>query len=215
MSIRNHSDLRRDSLPSRTGYAQPRHASYGGATASTRLQAGDSVGRPSSVSSSGKDASKSRRGRRKQCTLWVHEESSLKEDVIINKHIFSEGEVEVGDLVEVIAVEVGVSAVEPQEIIPERKGDTSGHRKSVEASGLESSAKKMKRQSANPEGAYHGEEERKRHGLAAPLSRRYLFLVHERSTDHKTKRSNLQVCLYYGLPLLRLPGDDDSLLDRG
>ncbi|KAI9883646.1 MAG: hypothetical protein M1823_004593 [Watsoniomyces obsoletus] len=42
-----------------------------------------------------------------RCTLWVHDTNSTKEDVIINWDLFPKNEIQVGNLAEVVAVDVG------------------------------------------------------------------------------------------------------------
>ncbi len=42
-----------------------------------------------------------------RCTLWVHDQNSTKEDVILNWDLFLKGEIQVGNLAEVVAVDAG------------------------------------------------------------------------------------------------------------
>lgn len=137
-------------------------------------------------------AAKPGRSTSKQCTLWVHEEHSFKEDVIFNKGIFPEGHVQIGDVVEILAIEACLHG-KAREAVRETTAEGSDQRKPGQKNGRDASVRPAKNASREGEGSCREEKHARCRKQPTASQRRYLFIVDGKSSEQKIKQSNLQV----------------------
>ncbi len=110
--------------------------------------------------------------------------------MIFNKHIFPEGDVRAGDLVEILAVETGPNG-KAHGTSQDAAAEGAGHKKVGQINGPDDA--RRRKDNAGRRGSYFDDGHVKWRRQSMSLQRRYLFLVDGKSSEHKIKQSNLQV----------------------
>ncbi|KAI9765893.1 MAG: vacuolar membrane-associated protein iml1 [Geoglossum simile] len=117
------------------------------------------------------------------CTLWVHEDSFSREDVILNFALFPKGSVRAGDLAEIVALKSNSEVRDFQDAVPKNPRDANAFEGSSIGAGAE------RRQS--PSNTLNLEDTTNK----SLQSKRYVFIAKDMSSEQKLRQPNLQISL--------------------
>ncbi|KAF2240040.1 hypothetical protein EV356DRAFT_438368 [Viridothelium virens] len=129
----------------------------------------------------------------KICTLWVHEESFSRGDVIFNASKFAECGIETGSLARIVAVQAATAVRDFQSTTtPVKENGTSGQRRSS-TSGLSQAAQDVSR---GADDLFIDENGVKvEGGRRLDVEQCYVFMAEDASAEMKTKSPTLHVSL--------------------
>jgi DEP domain-containing protein 5 len=115
------------------------------------------------------------------CTLWVHEESFSREDVILNFALFPKGSVRAGDLAEIVALKSNSEVRDFQDAVPKNPRDSN----TFEGSPIGAGAERRR----SPSNTLNLEDTTNK----SLQSKRYVFIAKDMSSEQKLRQPNLQV----------------------
>lgn len=124
------------------------------------------------------------------CTLWVHDDTFSRDEVILNTALFPPNTVEIGRLAAIVQVKSDVNVRDFQDEAQEASSDDAGKRKRRGATrkggnGME------KKASCQALGAM--ENFAKWGGQDVDMSKKYVFRVKDMSNEQRSKQPTLQV----------------------
>jgi hypothetical protein len=115
------------------------------------------------------------------CTLWVHEDSFSREDVILNFALFPKGSMRAGDLAEIVALRSNSDVRDFQDAAPKNSRDTGAFEGSPIGAGAE--------RRRSPSNTLNLEENANK----SQQSKRYVFIAKDMSSEQRLRQPNLQV----------------------
>lgn len=128
------------------------------------------------------------------CTLWIHDEASSREEVILNTALFPPDSIASGRLAAIVPLQTGKSDAERQNGSQEDLSDDTGPRSHLGGAQRARNGHASMDQSGLPKFTQlDAEAHAERARSDADPRKTYVFLVREMSSEQRAKQPNLQV----------------------
>jgi hypothetical protein len=129
------------------------------------------------------------------CTVWVHDDSFSRDEVILNISAFPVDSLKVGGLAAIVPIKSDVNVRDFQEEAQEASSDDAGGSKRRGPGSKAGSGLKTKRSNLAVQSHSKSDCGARWNGQEIDESKRYVFRVQDMSNEQRTKQPTLQISL--------------------